>query len=268
MKRIEFIAPVESMRGNLSGSQDLKYRENNNPAYEAPNGDAHALNYQPRFVGAKRSKDGLKYFSVRTKSTTKLNAKTRLTMAVLGSIAAMKSALKTLHVVDWAQLQRAYAYMVEHGIDVPNTFDKWINREFGTMLRYKTESVAYTIAAASINVTVVNPFTDAQGALVINQKTWYKFFEVLNTNASPTMVFYVDGHKFYTINPSTWEELFDDTSTQNPNMRASYAGISIPSAGANPKYNDQPIYNANGVVQTGESAIVADAGYTTIAPQA
>ena len=152
MKRIEFIAPVESMRGNLSGSQELQYRENNNPAYEAPNGDAHALNYQPRFVGAKRSKDGLKYFSVRTKSTTKLNNATRMTMAVLSVVAAMKSALRTAHAADWAKLQQAYAYQVQHGISVPDTFDKWIFEIFGQMLKYRQSS--YVFNQASISVTV------------------------------------------------------------------------------------------------------------------
>lgn len=38
MKRIEFIAPVEAMRGNLSGKQDLLYVENDNKAYEGPVG--------------------------------------------------------------------------------------------------------------------------------------------------------------------------------------------------------------------------------------
>ena len=54
MKRIEFIAPVESMRGNLSGNQSLEYALNNNPAYDAPDGVQYARNYQPRLAPIKR----------------------------------------------------------------------------------------------------------------------------------------------------------------------------------------------------------------------
>lgn len=263
MKRIEFIAPVESMRGNLSGAQVLDYRENNNPAYEAPDGDAHALNYQPRFVGAKRAKDGLKYFAVRTKSTTKLNAKTRMAMAILGVVAAMKSALKTLHAADWAKLQQAYAYQVEHGISVPDTFDKWIDREFGTMLRYGQEKVQYVMA--SINVAVYNPYADHASALVISNRIWVKFLNVFKSGLD---AFYIsiDSASFLVMNGITWEGLLDPTATENPNMRASYAGITIASAGANPMYMGHSIYDEAGVIQTSETELVADTKYTTIAP--
>lgn len=266
MKRIEFIAPVESMRGNLSGSQELNYRENNNPAYEAPNGDAHALNYQPRFIGAKRSKDGLKYFAVRTKSTTKLNAATRTTMALLGVIAAMKSALKTRHAADWSKLQQAYAYQVEHGIAVPDTFDKWVNDIFRTMLKYKQES--YTFNQASISVSVYNPYGGEATALVISRKVWEKFADVLNAGAFDGH-FTIDSVKFPVIMGNNWEELKDATSTANPNVRACYAGITIPMAGSNPLYNGRPIYDLSGVVQTGESVIDSEsAEFTTINPNA
>lgn len=82
MKRIEFIAPVESMRGNLSGNQDLQYAPDNGKAWDATGEKASANNYAPRFVGAKR-RDGLKYFSVRTKSTTIMSEVMREQMASL-----------------------------------------------------------------------------------------------------------------------------------------------------------------------------------------
>ena len=55
MKRIEFISPVEAMRGNLSRTkQTLLYAENDNPAWDAPvDKRSYARNYQPIFVGAK-----------------------------------------------------------------------------------------------------------------------------------------------------------------------------------------------------------------------
>ena len=265
MKRIEFIAPVESMRGNLSGSQNLVYRENNNPAYEAPDGDAHALNYQPRFVGAKVSKNGLKYFAVRTKSTTKLTNKSRMAMAVLGVTAAWKSALKTGHAVDWAKLESMYVYAKEHGISVESTFNKWIANIMGQMLRYKVAS--RTLTQASISVTLENPYSDSKTAPVINQKTFLKFYDLLQCDISDTKMS-IDGKSFNVTIGCSWEDLKSQDATMNPNLRASYANISIPSAGANPLYNGLPIYTLEGVVVTGESTFAGHDAYTTIAPSA
>lgn len=94
MKAIEFIAPVESMRGNLSGKQDLVYAENDNKAYEAPaNQRNYARNYSPRFIGAKRSSDGRKYFAVKTKTATTITAASKHAMAVLGGVGAISAAI-------------------------------------------------------------------------------------------------------------------------------------------------------------------------------
>lgn len=117
-KRIDFIAPVEAMRGNLSGTQTLLYAENDNPAYEAPDGRQYARNYRPSFIGAKRSSDGLKYFSVRTKSAVNNSASSRVTQAALGAAGNMASRLFGLQ--QWAELaasvQQIYENAKAHGI--------------------------------------------------------------------------------------------------------------------------------------------------------
>ena len=89
MKRIEFIAPVEAMRGNLSGKQELEYPLNENPAFYAPTGKHYATNYQPRFIGAKRASDNLKYFAIRTKSAVNMTTNSILAMAALGAAGAI-----------------------------------------------------------------------------------------------------------------------------------------------------------------------------------
>ena len=94
MKRIEFIAPVEAMRGNLSGKQDLRYAENDNKAYDGPLGSVnYARNYSPRFVGAKIAKNGKKYFTVRTKSASHLTKRAKKAMALLGGTGALYAAI-------------------------------------------------------------------------------------------------------------------------------------------------------------------------------
>lgn len=85
MKQIEFIAPVEAMRGNLSRSkQTLLYADNDNPAWDAPvNKRSYARNYQPIFVGAKVAKSGRKYFSIKTKTAITITAAAKSRMALL-----------------------------------------------------------------------------------------------------------------------------------------------------------------------------------------
>lgn len=85
-KRIEFIAPVEAVRGNMSGKQELLYPSNNNRAFEAVQDKVnYARNYRPSYIGAKRSSDGLKYFSVRTKNAVTLTQTALRNMAVNGA---------------------------------------------------------------------------------------------------------------------------------------------------------------------------------------
>ena len=85
MRKIEFIAPVAAMRGNLSGKQSLVYAENDNPAFDAPEGRQYARNYGPRFIGAKRSSDGKTYFAVKTKSAVKVSPMFRKQTALLAA---------------------------------------------------------------------------------------------------------------------------------------------------------------------------------------
>lgn len=111
MKRIEFIAPVEAMRGNLSGTQiGLVYPASDNKAYESPIGSVnYAKNYRPSFIGAKRAKDGLKYFAVKTKTAIHLTAKSKRQMALLGGGGACFAAIMN-NETQKAHAELAYLY--------------------------------------------------------------------------------------------------------------------------------------------------------------
>ena len=89
MRRIEFIAPVEALRGNLSGKQRLLYAENDNPAWEAPEGKHYARNYKPRYIGAKRSATGKTYFVTRTKHAIANTQASRLVQGTMPAAAAL-----------------------------------------------------------------------------------------------------------------------------------------------------------------------------------
>lgn len=112
-KRIEFIAPVESMRGNLSGTQDLVYAANDNKAFESPAGQTnYAKNYRPSYIGARRASDGLKFFGVKTKTATKTSPAALRAMALMGATGMLFALYKEANVRGndkrWAQVVYNY----------------------------------------------------------------------------------------------------------------------------------------------------------------
>ena len=260
------IPPFEVLTGNLSGAQDLRYKENNNKAYEAPNGSASAQNYVTRYVGAKRA-DGKSYFAVRRKTTTTLNSKTRMNMAILGSIAAIRSAIQYNSGSDWANLKAIYAYRKEHGGDAAGTdisFNKWIDYWLRQMLMYKQTSVSLT--ASGLSVTIHSPYDgyNEAEATEIAQAVFAKFVPVLSVTS--IIQFSVDGKQF-TAAAGKWNAFKDDLN--NPNYDTMFASFDIPSADDAPvKYNALQLYTAAGVAVKSDNTIVANEKYTTIAPSA
>lgn len=265
-KRVIMIPPFEVLTGNLSGAQDLRYKENNNKAYEAPNGSASAQNYVTRYVGAKRA-DGKSYFAVRRKTTTTLNNKTRTNMAILGSIAAIRSAIQYGAAADWAKLKGIYEYRKTHGGDAAGdgiSFNKWIDYWLRQMLMYKQQSI--TLTASGISVIIKSPYTPYDSeATAISQAVFAKFVPVLTIDGA-TIVFTVDGKQF-TAAMQQWNDFAGEMN--NANYDAMFADFIIPEADdAAVQYNGLPLYTAAGVAVKSDDAIVANEKYTTIAPQA
>lgn len=94
MRRIEYIAPVAAIRGNLSGKQSLLYPTQNNSAWYSPSDKRnYATNYAPRYIGAKRSRDGHTYFAVKQRTSITMSPAMRKQQAVLGGSKAIYDAL-------------------------------------------------------------------------------------------------------------------------------------------------------------------------------
>lgn len=155
MKRIEFIAPVEAMRGNLSGAQKLQYPTDNQGAYEGPMGSVnYARNYSPRFVGAKIAKSGKKYFSVRLRSANHLTAKSKKAMALLGGTGAIYAAiLKVPSLI--AGIQAQYNALV--AIGEPRTFRKYVTDKIRSALKAYALRIEFVGPASPVMVD--NPWT-------------------------------------------------------------------------------------------------------------
>lgn len=96
MRKIEFIPGILAMRGNLSGNQKVGYPLQGGAAYDAPEGVNHATAYRPSYIGAKRAKDGLTYFAVKTKQTVNITPEARLKWAVLAACSIIYSKALTL----------------------------------------------------------------------------------------------------------------------------------------------------------------------------
>lgn len=192
-KRIEFLAPVESMRGNLSGSQELEYAENNNPAYEAPVGRLnYARNYQTRYIGAKRSSSGLKYFSVKTKNAVNLSSRAKMVMALLGGTGAIRAAIKKVGIAD---ITAIYLKAKEIGMTSAKNVDQYIYDIVYTSLEAKGPFFTFAApGAVPASVRFRNPwvYTNQAGgvALTIKNSILVKFWSMLAINP---VVFFVEG---------------------------------------------------------------------------
>ena len=189
MKAIEFIAPVESMRGNLSGRQDLVYAENDNKAYEAPADQRnYARNYSPRFIGAKRSADGRKYFAVKTKTATTITAASKRAMAVLGGVGAITAAILRSETYKAA----CKAQMVVENEQGYNW--KSLRQFLDAKIRPVLTAKGATVVIAPVGGVFNNPWVDGGTGinLQIPETTLVRFWLEL---ANEPVLFYVDGLK-------------------------------------------------------------------------
>ena len=171
MKRIEYICPVDYIRGNISGRQDIEY--NGGSAYALADGDrVSAGNYQPRLVAAVRHlhrRDQSKYFSVRTRSTVNMTARMRENLALMGGVGALFAALlnnKTATI--YAQCVAACP-------------KGWTLRQFITPLIRQGLTAKDEYIAIADGVSITNPWihTGAQ-TLTIAQAIIDKFSDVLS----------------------------------------------------------------------------------------
>ena len=179
MKRIEFIQPVESMRGNFGAKQDLRYAENDNKAFESPNGKTnYARNYQPTFIGAKVARTGLKYFAVKVKSATKNTAAWRLVAALMGAMSAIYCwVIKQANIV--LQLNVQYAAAIEAGYE--GTFHKYVGAAIRESLAAKLPTIRLVGPTATVTMGN-NPFSSAAEAIAISKAVLAKFWTQLCPN--------------------------------------------------------------------------------------
>ena len=193
MRKIQFIAPIAAISGNLSGNQVLTYADHNNPAFDAPTGKQFANNYTPRFIGAQRAKDGRCYFAVKTKSATTISAASLLRMALLGGAAAWFDACRKNMAV-YPAMQTALHNEIERGFVAKDTsLRKYAMDKLRDALSRKAVTVVFG------TVAVVNPwYYIASGHTVpgtetpVSKEILIKFWLQLGCNESGKSPIYIN----------------------------------------------------------------------------
>lgn len=255
MKRIEFIAPVESMRGSFSPKQTLLYAENNNPAYEAPIGRNYARNYNPIFVGAKKAASGLKYFSCKTKTATLISPTSKLRMALLGAAGAIFAVITAdKESADFAKLYAWYEAKLAQG--VRGSLRKLASEHIMSEVKLHKQSIIFTTAGGpAIPFGLYNPWYDGMQTegYEISSDVIVKFWNQLCSNP---IKFTVDGAEGIAKAGMDFGNLTD----------TGRAAINILGIGVDG--DDNVILNGAAVVlgeteQTASDTIVANAAYTT-----
>lgn len=156
MRKIEFIAPVEAMRGNLSGDQKLTYPTQNNAAWDAPEGKrSYATNYRPTYIGAKRAADGKTFFATKRRQAVKMSDAVKLQMAVLSSSSVIANILMT-NLTVLSGLEARYEQTAPEGW----SFKRWIMDSIKDALRNKQH---FAFMGTSLGALFVkNPYLSTQ----------------------------------------------------------------------------------------------------------
>lgn len=194
MKRITVAYPFEDVRGKLAGNQVLEYAENNNPAFDAPTGRQYARNYKACMIACKRSATGKTYFQIKTKTATKVNAGSKLRMALLGGSGACRAAILSNGTLR-AQVEAIFAAAKAEGRTTAKTVEKYVYDVVYEGLRAK--SVMFTfLSAGGGTLNVHNPWVyinqQAGTGITIKANILVKFWMQL---ASNPISFTVDGLK-------------------------------------------------------------------------
>lgn len=207
MKIIEFIAPVAAMRGNLSGTQLLKYPVNQNSAFYSPLGIVnYATNYEPRFIAYRVTQSGRKYFNVRTKTAFHATTRSMNAVSLLGATGAMYASLlnhKTtpLYInirAQWVKLQE---------LGMTDTFRQYVMSVLRGMIAGKAEDVAFAGPWSPVP-TVMNPwFGNGQtAAMSVGLDIVAKFWDYLAVNGGS---FTIDGIKGIFNDGDQFQEVVD-----------------------------------------------------------
>lgn len=208
-KRVLMIAPFEALRGNVSGRQKLVYAENDNPAYEAPDGVNYARNYKPRYVVSMNSKTGNVHFGLKRKHAAVNNELTRRAMGSLGATQDIyRHAMKDLSTVGSLLACYNASSAKANGESVYKYFAKVADNAFRR--KYATISFFEMDGSTTHNCAIDNPFIQgtAGNPVGMTPQIVQKFFTSLCGDTGFEVV--VSGYPVIAFQEMTWAQIAED----------------------------------------------------------
>lgn len=151
--------PIEEVRGKLAAKQTLHYAENNNPAFDAPEGQRnYARDYKTCIVACRRAKDGKTYFNIKSKSATLVTSRTKLLMALIGASSALQSAI----LADAGRknaIEGIIEYLKTHNsLDVNASVRKYMDSVIRPALQNKSADIRFAAGTGTTPVVIKNPW--------------------------------------------------------------------------------------------------------------
>lgn len=280
MARIEFIAPVEAMRGNLSGKQKLVYPTSDNKAWESPDGKQFARNYTPRYVGAKRAASGKVYFGVKARSAVNMTANMRRQQAITSVALLYANAVMT----DASGYTAAMAIWRDHiaaGYNKYTTLRGFLNAMLQEGLAAKDRVISVGVQGVSetrLSVTnVYNWRQDTTGDVTptISRVLMAKFFQYLgvSSNSESPILFgavNVKGNPFAFISGESFSEVTDpsDAKVEAFNTSLSFSEATVGTNDYVKVGSDWLVTKAGAYVKTSDLPQAATYYTKSIAPTA
>lgn len=149
--------PFDHMSGKLGTDENLKYAENNNPAWDAPDGRQYAKNYKPVMVLNYNAATGKQTFQIKTKSATFMSPATRLGMAISGGANAIIATIIALRLSETSPLATIYTHFL-------NMQGSGIIPQDMTYRKYLTDVIYKGVKAKASVFTFGSP----QGQVLVN----------------------------------------------------------------------------------------------------
>lgn len=85
MRYIQYIAPIDHIRGSLCPRQELTYATDTQRAWDAESETISPDTYQPILIASRKRKTGLRYYCVRGRQTTRFSTLNRGNLAAFGA---------------------------------------------------------------------------------------------------------------------------------------------------------------------------------------
>lgn len=176
VKRIAYIAPIDYIRGSISGTQEIKY--NGGDAYSIAVGQrVTADTYIPRLIAKlyhANTAGEFRAFQVRTRSSVNMTASSKLSLAVMGGAGAIYAALlnnKSAQI--YADCISAWHAANIRGLEfrgyiMPKIMQGLRNKVAGIVVVEGVEIVNPWISSSTPNVPVSSAILDKFSSLLSN----------------------------------------------------------------------------------------------------